>query len=92
MRRVFSEVIRAGDVGPLSKAAREWLGRNRQTFADQVTRAEPEGKKWTTPDLVTREEIHARVEYLVRRREAALEAVAAKKAASKAKRGGKIVG
>jgi acyl-CoA reductase-like NAD-dependent aldehyde dehydrogenase len=91
MRRVCLEAIKAGDVGPLSKAACEWLGRNHDT-PETVSRAEPEGKKWATPDLVTREEIHARVAYLVRLREAALEAAAAWKAAGKAKRGAKMVG
>jgi hypothetical protein len=90
MRRVCLEAIKAGNVGPLSKAVREWLGRNRD--APTVSLAEPEGKKWATPDLVTREEIHARVAYLVRLREAALEAAAARKAAGKAKRGAKMVG
>jgi hypothetical protein len=89
---VCLEVIKAGDVGPLSKAAREWLARNRDTPTDTVSHAEPEGKKWGTPDLVTREEIKARVAYLVNLREAALEAAAARKAAGKAKRGAKMVG
>ncbi|KAJ7828189.1 hypothetical protein B0H13DRAFT_2373328 [Mycena leptocephala] len=91
-RELKQEVIKAGDVGPLSKAAREWLARNRDTPTDTVSRAEPEGKKWGTPDLVTREEIKARVAYLVHLREAALEAAAARKAAGKAKRGAKTVG
>jgi hypothetical protein len=63
-----------------------------ETPTDTVSRAEPEGKKWGTPDLVTQEEIKARVAYLVHLCEAALEAAAARKAVDKAKCGTKMVG
>ncbi|KAJ7909359.1 hypothetical protein B0H13DRAFT_2330407 [Mycena leptocephala] len=82
-RELKREVLEVGEVGPLSKAARDWLGRNRSP--NLLAEAE---SKWASPDLVTREQIQARVAYLVGLRKAALDAVAARKAASKAKRSG----
>ncbi|KAJ7928224.1 hypothetical protein B0H13DRAFT_1860665 [Mycena leptocephala] len=82
-RELKREVLEVGEVCPLSKAAREWLGRNRSPNLSLMAEAE---SKWASPDLVTREQITARVAHLVGLRKAALDAVAARKAASKAKR------
>ncbi|KAJ6488186.1 hypothetical protein C8R47DRAFT_1213648 [Mycena vitilis] len=84
-RELKREVLQVGPVGPISKAAREWLQRNQVT--PQAAQTPPEAKVWG-PDLVTPEEIRKRVEDLVRRREMLVQAAAARKAASKKKRVG----
>ncbi|KAJ6449873.1 hypothetical protein C8R45DRAFT_1114429 [Mycena sanguinolenta] len=81
-RELKREVITAGNVGPISNAAWEWL--NHYTVG-----AKAANKTAPSPDLVTPEKRKARVEYLLKLRAAARQAAADRKAASKARREGR---
>ncbi|KAJ6478366.1 hypothetical protein C8R45DRAFT_934135 [Mycena sanguinolenta] len=72
-----TEVIPAGVIGPISKAAQEWLNH----YTAPAHRANQSAPK---KDLVTSEQREQRVAYLVSLREAAKKAEAERKAARKA--------
>ncbi|KAJ6490989.1 hypothetical protein C8R45DRAFT_1096524 [Mycena sanguinolenta] len=79
---LFEQAIRAGDVGPISKAAQEWLNH----FATKSAKTPAPDTPALRPDLTTPEERKARVEYLLKLRAAAKQAAFDRKAASKARR------
>ncbi|KAJ6448831.1 hypothetical protein C8R45DRAFT_947749 [Mycena sanguinolenta] len=84
---MFAEVIRAGDVGPISKAAQEWLNH----FATNSAKTPAPDTPALRPDLTTPEERKARVEHLLKLRAAAKQAVSDRKAAMTAERSAECV-
>ncbi|KAF7354530.1 hypothetical protein MSAN_01365400 [Mycena sanguinolenta] len=90
-RELKREVIQAGDVGPISKAAQEWL--NHFTTPARGSDQSVATKDLVPPkkDLVTPEQRKARLAYLVGLREAAKKAEAERTAARKARRMGTVV-
>ncbi|KAJ6494503.1 hypothetical protein C8R45DRAFT_927681 [Mycena sanguinolenta] len=75
---LFEQVINAGDVGPISKAAREWLNH----YAVVTDTPNPTAPR---PDLATPQQIKARVEYLLQLRAAGKKAAADRRAVIKAR-------
>jgi hypothetical protein len=83
----LEEVLTLGPLGPISKAAQEWLSRN----VDQVMTL-LETREAGVVDLVTKEEIKARVERLLKIRAEGLEREAGLKLARQERRRGEREG
>ncbi|KAJ7429011.1 hypothetical protein B0H11DRAFT_1946399 [Mycena galericulata] len=72
--KLKQEVIDLGPTGPISKAARDWLHRNK-AVADALLE-----KLGATPDLVTPEQRRERVEQALKWRQVGLDKEAARRA------------
>ena len=81
----LEEVLTLGPVGPISKAAQEWLSRNVDQVITLLKTRESE-----VADLVTKEEIKARVDRVLQIRADGLEREAALKRARQERRRGEV--